>query len=319
LSDGGTDNPKAFDAYLRGIAQSTDNEASVRAAVAAFAQAVALDPKYAFGRAGHGWALATLANEWTGDDRVRRAQFAEARAEAERAVELAPRSGQVYAQLGLVLGIVTIDFAAIDRALEKGIEFEPGNVPLLKVYAEFSAQLARQDAVVAANHAIVLDPLDSGAHAMRGEVLYHERKYDQARESFEHALQLKAGARNRYWVGLNELAAGHNEAAARSCETDRDLWFVQQCLVMAYQRLGRAREADEMLKRMIAAQGDYLAVQYADIYAQRGDSDVALKWLDKAVELHDPGLVEIKVDPFLDPIRGLPRFKEIVEKLKFPK
>ena len=44
----------------------------------------------------------------------------------------------------------------------------------------------------------------------------------------------------------------------------------------------------------------------------------AIKWLEKAVELQDPGLVEIKADPLLDPIRKMRRFQEILAGLNFP-
>jgi len=37
-----------------------------------------------------------------------------------------------------------------------------------------------------------------------------------------------------------------------------------------------------------------------------------------AVELQDAGLLVIKVDPFLDSIRGTPQFETIVRELDFP-
>jgi hypothetical protein len=38
-----------------------------------------------------------------------------------------------------------------------------------------------------------------------------------------------------------------------------------------------------------------------------------------AYRLQDPGLPDIKVDPLVDPIRDHPRFRQIVERLDFPK
>ena len=44
----------------------------------------------------------------------------------------------------------------------------------------------------------------------------------------------------------------------------------------------------------------------------------AIEWLEKAVELQDPGLVAIKADPLLDPLRKIDRFKNLVAAQHFP-
>ena len=50
--------------------------------------------------------------------------------------------------------------------------------------------------------------------------------------------------------------------------------------------------------------GDNGAFLYARIYAQRGQPAAALQWLQTAYQLRDPGLIELKIDPALDPIRA---------------
>ena len=44
----------------------------------------------------------------------------------------------------------------------------------------------------------------------------------------------------------------------------------------------------------------------------------ALEWLETALRLRDPGLVSLKTDPLLDPLRKEPRFRAIERALKFP-
>jgi hypothetical protein len=60
------------------------------------------------------------------------------------------------------------------------------------------------------------------------------------------------------------------------------------------------------------------AYQYAQIYAQWGRPADALRWLETAYVLKDSGLNEIKVSPFLDPVRNLPEFIDIERRLDFP-
>ena len=39
-----------------------------------------------------------------------------------------------------------------------------------------------------------------------------------------------------------------------------------------------------------------------------GDWDAAFEWLDRAIEARDPIVMPIKTFPFLDPVRGDPRY-----------
>jgi hypothetical protein len=70
--------------------------------------------------------------------------------------------------------------------------------------------------------------------------------------------------------------------------------------------------------RYRAEHGDMPAYQYAEIYAQWGNTVKALEWLQTAVRLRDPGLGWLKWDPLLDPLRKEPRFQAIERELKFP-
>ena len=66
------------------------------------------------------------------------------------------------------------------------------------------------------------------------------------------------------------------------------------------------------------ASADDNAYEYARIYAQWGDKPKALQCLERAVRVRDPGLVHLKVEADLDPLRDEPRFQAIERDLKFP-
>jgi tetratricopeptide (TPR) repeat protein len=114
--------------------------------------------------------------------------------------------------------------------------------------------------------------------------------------------------------GLGDL-----ERARTSCEVKPDDWLSQQCLAVTYDKLGRHADAETVLAKLkTVAQGDAAAYQYATIYAQWGNAPKALEWLDTAMQLRDAGLVYVKTDPLLDPLRKEPRFQAIERELKFP-
>jgi tetratricopeptide (TPR) repeat protein len=90
------------------------------------------------------------------------------------------------------------------------------------------------------------------------------------------------------------------------------------CLAVTYDKLGRHADAEAMLAKLRALNGDSSAYQYAEIYAQWGDTAKALEGLDTAVRVGDPGLVQLKTDRLLDPLRTEPRFQAIERALRFP-
>jgi tetratricopeptide (TPR) repeat protein len=87
---------------------------------------------------------------------------------------------------------------------------------------------------------------------------------------------------------------------------------------VTFEKLGRHADAEAELKKLQAAFGDASAYQCATIYAQWGDSAKAIEWLGRAVRLPDAGVVYVKTDPLMDPLRQDPRFQAIERELKFP-
>jgi len=85
-----------------------------------------------------------------------------------------------------------------------------------------------------------------------------------------------------------------------------------------YDKLGRHADAEAELAKIKTAYGDSCAYQCATIYAQWGDRAKALTWLDTAMRLRHAGLVRLKTDPLLDPLRREPRFQTVERALKFP-
>jgi len=56
----------------------------------------------------------------------------------------------------------------------------------------------------------------------------------------------------------------------------------------------------------------------AYVYIPLGDFDQACAWLEKAYEEGSPGLVFLKVDPRMDPLRSDPRFQDLLRRMNLP-
>jgi serine/threonine-protein kinase len=61
-----------------------------------------------------------------------------------------------------------------------------------------------------------------------------------------------------------------------------------------------------------------MAYQIAEVYAWRGQKDLAFEWMEQALRQHDAGLCFLKFDPLLDSIRHDARFASLLREMKLP-
>ena len=317
---GGTRNPAAFDAYLRGAKAygSSRDTKDVPAALAAYTEAIRLDPHYALAFAARSLAFSGVASEAETAAQVREG-YAKAQADARQALMLAPDLAQAHLALAYVLDN-TLDFTQASQAYERALALAPGNAQVLRISGSFAAYMGHFDVgVAAARRAVVLDPLARQSHHALGQALYSARRYEEAAAAFAEVISLSPDFKDTYGNrGLAYYGLGDFERARASCESQPDYWLSQWCLAVVYDKLGRHADADAMLSKIKAAQHEAGAYQYATIYAQWGDRAKALEWLETAQRLRDPGLEYLKTDSLLDPLRKEPRFQAIERALKFP-
>jgi TolB-like protein/DNA-binding winged helix-turn-helix (wHTH) protein/tetratricopeptide (TPR) repeat protein len=322
VAAGGTQNAKAFDAYLRGVKLSHAGEPEAdRASVAAFDEAIALDPGYALARAHRAAALRAMVDFAENPDLAWAGRMEdEAVAEAERAVRLAPELGAAHAALGAALEEVRFDFSRAAAELSRARELAPSDVVTNVAYADLQLHLGHmQEAVSAGTLTASLDPLTPETYRNLASILSFARRYDEALTALRHAQQLEPAptTQDLDLRGEVELEMGDPAAARKTCAGGRD-WGQLQCLAIAEHALGNTADAAAHMAKLRAMLGDSGAMQYAQVYAQWGQIADSVAWLQTAWRLHDPGLIELKVIPALDPVRGTPEYKEIEQRLGFP-
>ena len=319
---GGTRNPAAYDAYLRSttaywrVRSASDNE-SVRAG---YQEAVRLDPNFALGYAGWSLALGAYAQNFAHGPAV--GDFIrQARAPALKAVALAPELAEGHLALAGVQG-ESLDFAGASKEYDRAMALAPGNARVLRDYGGFAVMMGRTDAgIAAARRATVLDPLNAWSYSDLSAALWMARRYDEALAAYQDSLALRPT--DPHWLANGAMiyyALGDFEKMRTVCEgvEQADIQNYQDCLALAYHKLGRPTDAASALARFKALQGDAGAYGYAQIYAQWGDTKEALKWLETALRLRDRNLIGLKTDQLLDPLRKEPRFQAIERELKFP-
>jgi tetratricopeptide (TPR) repeat protein len=242
----------------------------------------------------------------------------EAMKEAELAVSLAPDMASAHRELGDIAEDM-LDFRREGTEVARAMELAPNSVSVIMHYALFQAHLGHApEAVAAATHAAELDPVSWEVYADLATALDYARQPEKALVAVHHAEQLGIGKDlDTYLTGDIELQQGNAAAARQTCAGGQD-WRANLCLALAYHALGQQADADSQLANLRNKVGETGAAVYAGIYAQWGRPDDALHWLEEAYRLQDNGLTTILADWALDPIRGTPRFKDIVRRLNFP-
>jgi serine/threonine-protein kinase len=317
---GGTHNPAAFDAYLRGVKAFVSAGAKEKqTAITAYTDAIRLDPNYALAFAGRSRAYTGYASEFATGAEIRE-NFDKAQADAREAIRLAPELAEGHLALGNFLQEGYLDFTQAREAYERALALAPGNAEVLGASGLFLVSLGLVDeGLSAARRAMVLDPLNRRSHNQVGYALYFARRYAEAIAILTDSISIDPAFAPSYARrGLAYYGLGDLQSARASCETKPEHWVSQWCLAVVYEKLGRRADAEAQIARMKAAFGDASAYQYATIYAQWGDRAKALEWLETAMRLRDPGLASLKSDALMDPLRKEPRFQEVMRELKFP-
>jgi TolB-like protein/DNA-binding winged helix-turn-helix (wHTH) protein len=312
MPTGGTNNSAAFDDFLRGLRLMRGrDEKSYKSALAAFDAAIRLDPHYAVAEELRAYVLTFLGEPGS---------LAQALDAANHAISLVPGWGEGHAAKGFVL-LQMLDFAGAERELLRARSLAPGDVNIDRPFSYLECWLGhRMAAEAAAARVVARIPSDSWGYWDQADVYYYDRRYQDALAAAGHAKALVAtGAPGGEQAnsGFAWLALGRPDVAASICAATKTPEETE-CLAIVEHRLGKVADAEAQLAALHKSLDDRGAYNYAQIYAQWGEPELALHWLNAAYGMRDTGLIALKVDPLLDPIRKAPGFADIERRLNFP-
>ena len=161
-----------------------------------------------------------LARWWLGWGLERLNQFADARREFERAAPsvIAGRS-VIFASIGRLASAAADLPGAVD-AFAQSVRARPNDPAVHKLLAGALLQQDRADeAVVELVAALLIDPLDAGAHAGIGQIHLNAGRDDEARPALGRAVELSPNyTEARYALATALMRLGNTQEAARELE-----------------------------------------------------------------------------------------------------
>jgi TolB-like protein/Tfp pilus assembly protein PilF len=308
----------AYNAYLQGrYFFELNTQESLENALRYFGEAVELDPGYALAWAGSSLAYATYASEGYGPVAD---GFEKARLAVERALELDPNLAEAHAALALVRRVYDWNWVGADASSQRALALDPGKPSLILDAARVASTLGRLDeALDLTRRAVTADPLNVRVHYRLARYAYFLGRLDEATAAFQKVLELNPEYPGAHAdLALVYLAQSRPDAALAEMEQEkRDLWQ-SFGLAILYHALGRQNEADATLSMFIEGYQDVAAYQIAEVYAYRGEVDLAFEWLERAYAQRDGGLSQIKGDPHLKRLASDRRYAAFLEKMRLP-
>ena len=315
-----TANPAAHTQYLLGRQFfNRTNMDDFRRAVAAYEQAIALDPKYASAYAG----LAAAENELSHDPKNSLAEVLAAQqralAAADRAIAIDPALSEGYAARGFLRFTINWDWVGAEADLSRAFALDPGSYRAYTCYACFLASMGRLSEALEINKkATELDPLSADTWYRRSTQLNAAGRLPEARKASTRALEISPEHAFAWFnLGVTSLLEGKPKAAlaefGQASKARREAG-----VAMAEHDLGHAMDSQRALDALVAGYASTNAYQVAEAYAWRGERDAAFAWLERAHAQHDGILVQLKFDPLLAQLHSDPRFAAMVKKMGLP-
>ena len=309
---------EAYNLYLQGqYFRARRTKDGLEKAVGYYEQALQLDPRFALAWVGLAGAHGNQADAaYVPVDEG----FRKSRMEAERALALEPNLGEAHAALGRIRMFHDWDWSGADAASRRALEIEPGNATVLRVAAILAATLGRFDeAIDLGRRALEIDPLSLPSHISLGFSELRGRRLQEAEAVLKRAIEFNADYPSVHMqLGRVYLMQSNPEAALQEIEREKEPLWRRFGLALAYHRLGRTKQADDVLADFLETEKDRAAFQIAEIYAFRGEANQAFEWLELAYTQRDAGLVGIKGDPLLKNLEGDPRYRVFMRKMRLP-
>jgi serine/threonine-protein kinase len=322
LKAGGTENAEAHDLYLKAQAlwRQDQSQVAIRRAIGLLDAAVAIDPRFANAHATKALYLAAETGTFANNKTAYVSGYAQAEAAARQAIALTPKLALGYAALGQVAQ-ARLDVATGLAMFERALSYAPRDTEALSGYARLLGDIGRTDESLKLSEELLrLDPLDPKNYSFRALILYYARRYPEAIRAARRSLEFSPKryiARVRVGNALIMLGEPKEALAEYTQVPAGDPWrLVGEAI--ATHKVGDRAASDRAFSELVASFGDAFSYQQAEIHAQRGEQDRAFAALQRAVKVPDPGLLAIRVDPFMDPIRSDPRFATIERALRFP-
>jgi TolB-like protein/Flp pilus assembly protein TadD/tRNA A-37 threonylcarbamoyl transferase component Bud32 len=324
LEKRGTNNPQAYEAYLRGrYFYNKFTGEDLPRAVESFREAIRLDSNYALPHVGIAdfFAWSAIFGEIPSSE-----AFPQAAAAARRALEIDRELGEAYAILAFSTFLHDWDREEGFRLVRKAIELSPNYGFAHECYSNFLVSSGQFDEAIAEiKRAEELDPLSPRPMLMTAWTLYQTRRFDEALVKARRANDMeKDFPQGLLHLGNVLIATGEAEEAVRVLEKSYRLWngsgLPGYMLCYALVAAGRRDDARKILNELHESAATRHVKTYflGMAHAALDERDEAFEWFEKAVAKHSEWMIWFGTDAKLERLRDDPRYHDLLRRTQSP-
>jgi tetratricopeptide (TPR) repeat protein len=304
--------PRAYDLYLR----ARNVRAPFEQRIALLEQAIRVDSTLA---AAHALLARLLVNQNVASDTARiHDVIARAKQEAAQAIALDSTSVEAHTALAVLRFRYDWQWAEAERLHLRAIALNPSDPDAHLAYARTLRSFGRFDEC----HreyltSEALDPLGAGSAMSRGRAFYFARDYERALR-FYLSLLSRDSTNSRLFLFETYLMLRRFDKAEQELRRRAPPTVLPTHYAALWAAAGREADARALLRPLETTMAPVQSYEATLAYAALGDRDGAMRWLRRAYEERDDRMVDLKVEPRLDPLRSDPRFQELMGRMHFP-
>ncbi len=245
--------------------------------------------------------------------------YPKAKAAAQFALGMDETLPTPHATLAFVKFYYEWDWVAAEAEFLRALDLAGNDDETRKDFAWYLMAMGRvEDAIAEMTRAVELDPRSSENAAWLAEMFFLAQRHEEALAEAARTLEINPdSARARLVTAYVHAAQGRHREAILSYEDY--LYYAESESIFSptrawfYAVAGRPEEARAL--RDGARPGAITAAQTAWIEAALGDTDAAFASLERAWQQRAVNLLWIKVSPWFDPLRGDPRFEDLLRRM----
>ena len=311
------------EAYLRGRFEMNRIDSIPDAARAYFERAVALDPFYAPAYAG-------LADFYRAravrDDEGAEDQWRLANQYAAQALSLDSDSAEAHAALAQIKLMHDWNWQSARQHALRALELNPSSPEAHSTYARYLRTAGKvAEAVRQREEALALDPFRVDLKQQLDLEHFFARDYQEIQASARQTLAREPndlGAHGDLCMSLGRLRRFEESVAECSKElaleghVDWAAPYLREYHARGYEAANQLLAKKALAEVLRRNQPDLWDL--ANAYVAAGMRKEAMQTLLRGLAVHEPGLLQVRVDPDFDSLRSDPQYAELVSRIAFP-
>lgn len=313
--------PEVYELYLTGRHYFNEEKARTREAVRNLELAVQKDPGFApaYGMLSLSyWQLSQRGVEASQEIRDKM------RAAALKAVELDDASAEGHVAMAFAKMWLDFDWDGSEKERKRALELNPNEGLALVAWGMKCIAIGRFDeATEAYRKKLELDPREIMSTEAMGYPYAYKGQYDEALKWYQKALEIDGRFAQAYGdmaavytlKGMYRESVQANLKAAALSGTPPER--IAERLRLFEQKGMEAYRRDALESQLNAvSQGRYVSpLSIAGGYVNLRENQKALDWLERAYEQHTFQILFLKTWPVWAPLRGEPRFHDVLRKM----